>query len=70
MSASARKKANQQADNYFAAVMEALASEDETYVDPAVARILPCPVCENLILQSCPHWRERRARRESGGQHE
>jgi hypothetical protein len=43
MSASTRKRANQQAANYWPAVFAALESEDETHVDPAQFRVVPRP---------------------------
>lgn len=60
MSANLRKKLNQQRQNYAAAVMAALTSDDVTHVDPAV-RVLPCPVC-GRITACQQHTLQRRAR--------
>lgn len=54
MSASARKRANQQAANYWPAVISALESEDETHVDSTKARFVSCPECGRLLL-GCEH---------------
>ena len=60
VSKSARKRANQQAANYWQAVFEALESDDETHVDPSV-RVLACPECGTVLLGFCEHDRRRDA---------
>lgn len=59
----ARREANVRKGSYRGAIIAALTSDDMTHVDASVARILPCPVCGNLILGSCAHYAERLARR-------
>lgn len=54
MSAGARKRANQQRAAYWPAVIAALESEDETYVDSAKFRAVSCPDCGQLLL-GCEH---------------
>lgn len=60
MSASARRRANQEADQiarYPAAVADALASDDPPYDDGRTFRAVPCAECGTLLLGCCDHPR-------------